>query len=57
LVAATNNWATQAVTDINNRVTFLTRVLQGRGAGQLLSGNQTASQGLVVSEINKFLTG
>ena len=57
LVALTNQWATQATNDINNRVTFLTRVLQGRGAGQLLNSNQAAANQLVVTSINQFLTG
>lgn len=57
LVSSTQQWATQATQDINDRVALLQRVLQGRGQGALLSSNQAAASTLVVSQINQFLTG
>jgi hypothetical protein len=57
LVTATQQWATSQTTVLNNRVSFLTKMLQARGQGSLLTANQQAAQQLVVTEINEFLSG
>lgn len=57
LTALAQQWGTTVTKDINDRVALLTRALQGRGQGQLLTSNQAAASQLVVDEINKFLTG
>ena len=57
LVTATQQWASTRTQQIQSRVDFLTKMLQARGQGSLLNGNQQAAQQLVVNEINEFLAG
>jgi hypothetical protein len=57
LVALTQQWSAQRQKELNDRVASLTRILQGRGAGQLLNAQQEAATALVATEIDNFLTG
>lgn len=57
LVTATQQWATAQTQVIQQRVSFLTKMLQARGQGSLLNGNQQAAQQLVAQSINEFLAG
>ena len=57
LISLTQSWSQKRQKELNDRVAQLTSMLKGRGAGQLLNANTTAATGLVVDEINKFLTG
>jgi hypothetical protein len=57
LLNATNMWADQETTRLQNESAFLTSILQGRtGAGKLTSQNVVDSSKLTVSAINEFLT-
>lgn len=57
LVTLTKKWSQQRQKELNDRVASLTRILKGRGAGQLLTASQDAATALVVTEIDTFLTG
>ena len=58
LLAATNTWADQETTRLQNESTFLTSILKGRtGAGKLTSQNVVDSSKLTVASINEFLSG
>lgn len=57
LISLTHSWSQQRQQELNNRVTQLQTMLKARGAGQLLDASSTAATGLVVTEINKFLSG
>jgi len=57
LVQLTQQWSQQRQKELNDRVTQLTRMLQGRGLGQLIDAQQQAVTALAVTEIDNFLAG
>ena len=58
LKKATTDWADKETKRLNDEVTFLKSVLQGRtGAGRLTNQNVADASKLVVDEISQFLTG
>lgn len=57
LVKLTQQWSQQRQKELNDRVTQLKRMLQGRGLGQLIDAQQQAVTDLTVTEIDNFLAG
>lgn len=57
LVKLTQQWSQQRQKELNDRVTQLKRMLQGRGLGQLIDAQQQAVTELTVAEIDNFLAG
>jgi hypothetical protein len=58
LQQAAQQWATSRTNYLNNQVSTLQAILQGRGgANGVAQAGVTATSDLVVSQINDFLTG
>ena len=57
LVQLTQQWSQRRQKELNDRVASLTRMLQGRGLGQLIDAQQQAVTALAVTEIDNFLAG
>jgi hypothetical protein len=58
LKTATTEWADKEIERLENEVTFLKSILEGRtGAGRLASQNVEDSSGLLVDEVSVFLEG
>ena len=58
LQTAATQWATQQTQVLNNQVTTLQNILQGRtGSDSLANASVTATSAVVVDSIDDFLTG
>jgi hypothetical protein len=58
LVQATQTWGTKQTAVLQNQVTTLTNILQGRtGSASLANNSVAATTPIVIDSINSFLTG